>query len=688
VADECSTYAKVRYRNVYPGIDLIYYGNRRQLEYDFVIAPGSSPRAIRLKIEGADRVRLNRQGDLVLAVSGREVIFRKPSIYQLADDGQRKQVEGSYSIKGHQVGFRVNRWDANKALVIDPVLSCSTYFGPSADALAIAIDVSGNAYITGSATAGNFPTTAGSFKPVVGSDTPDAFVTKLNSTGTALVYSTFLGGNGQDVGNSIAVDSSGNAYIAGRTNSTNFPTVNPIRSSTSNFLKTADTGAHWNGQVIGPAGGAINVLAVDPLAPNTIYAGTGQNGGGGVYKTTDGGNNWTALNTGLTSINCSVLLVDPNTPSTIYASLNTTNGSAGSGLYKSIDGGNSWSALTNGLTGVSALAIDPSSPSTLYAGSAFIGVFKSTNGGASWAGASTGINFGGLSAIAVDPQTPATVYASAGGGGVFKTTNGGANWGQVNSGLTNTTIRLLKIDSASNVYAGSAGGGLFKSTNGGGNWNPLNNGLPTFITVSSLAFNPASPTTLFMGSADGRIYRSIDGGSNWSTAYETLTRTSFNALAINPGNSAIVLAGANTEASPLNDSEAFVSKLSADGSALVYSTYLGGGNNDTATGIAVDATGKAYVTGQTSSPSFPIVSAFQSTLKGTSDAFVTSFSPNGDVLTYSTFLGDDGFEAANGIATDAGGNAYVTGNTNWRIFRRSIPFRRRGLAAQTLRMHL
>jgi len=168
--------------------------------------------------------------------------------------------------------------------VIDPVLSYSTYFGPSAEAFAIAIDSSGNAYLTGRANSGLFPTTAGTIKPSSNFDTPDAFVTKLNSTGTALVYSTFLGGNGQDIGNGIAVDSSGNAYVTGNTTSSNFPTVNAIRGSTANFLKSIDGGVHWNGQFIGPANGVVNVLAIDPLTPNTIYAGMGLNGSSGVLK--------------------------------------------------------------------------------------------------------------------------------------------------------------------------------------------------------------------------------------------------------------------------------------------------------------------------------------------------------------------------------------------------------------------
>ncbi len=670
------TYARVRYENLYPGVSLVYYGNHRQLEYDFVVAAGANPRVIKFEVSGANKIERVGEGNLILSVAGTTAMLRRPVVYQLADGGGRHEIEGRYVVKGTRVSFKVKKFDARRPLVIDPVLSYSTFFGPSADALAIAVDASGNAYITGRATSGIFPTTPGSLKPNSSNDIPDAFVTKLNSTGTALVYSTFLGGNGQDVGNSIALDSSGNAYVTGNTNSSNFPTVNAIRSSTSNFLQSVDSGGHWNGQFIGPANGVVNVLVVDPLAPNTIYAGTSLNGGTGIYKTTDGGNNWIALNTGLTNVNCSALAIDPTTPSTLYASL-IPNSSFQGTLYKSVDGGNTWTTLTNGLSGVtvSALAVDPSSPSTVYAGSTFVSVYKSTNGGASWTNSSNGINFGGTTAVAVDPATPATVYASAGGGGVFKTTNGGANWGQVNTGLTNTTIRTLMIDAASNVYAGSAGGGLFKSTNGGGNWSPLNNGLPTFTFVSAVALKPSSPATIYMGTNGGLIYKTVDGGNNWTTAYETLTRTSFNALAINSGSSSTVYAGANLSGGALNDSEAFVSKLNADGSALVYSTYLGGSGDDFGNAIAVDANnGACAVAGQTSSTSFPTASPFQPSLNGTVDAFIAKFNVGGNALVYSTYLGGAGFDTASGIALDANGSAYVTGNTSSANFPLMNPF--------------
>jgi len=202
---------------------------------------------------------------------------------------------------------------------------------------------------------------------------------------------------------------------------------------------------------------------------------------------------------------------------------------------------------------------------------------------------------------------------------------------------------------------------LFKSTNGGGNWSPLNNGLPTFTFVSSLVLS-SDAATIFMGTSNGRIYKSNDNGNNWSISYETLTRTSFTSLILNPTNSSVLYAGVNIQPDSLNDHEAFVSKLNPNGAALVYSTYLGGSGDDAGRGIAVDSAGNAYVTGQTASSTFPLVAAFQSSLKGTSDAFVTKFNVSGDTLIYSTYLGGDGFEIANSVATD-GSNAYVTGST-------------------------
>ncbi|MFQ5658720.1 MAG: SBBP repeat-containing protein, partial [Candidatus Methylomirabilales bacterium] len=231
-------YAKVRYHNVYPGVDLVFYG-KQQLEYDFVVAPGADPGAIRLGLEGADTLAFDAQGDLVLHIDDGEVVLRAPVIYQEMD-GIKRAIPGRYVLKGkHRVSFQLAAYDTSKPLIIDPVLSYSTFLGGSGSGVggrgsdsgrAIAVDPDGNAYVTGLTTSTNFPT-KNAFQPGFGSFLPvfsDAFVTKLDAAG-ALVYSTFLGGARTDIGLGIAVDTEGNAYVTGETRSGNFPTVSAFQ---------------------------------------------------------------------------------------------------------------------------------------------------------------------------------------------------------------------------------------------------------------------------------------------------------------------------------------------------------------------------------------------------------------------------------------------------------------------------
>jgi hypothetical protein len=226
-----ANYAKVKYREVYPGVDMVYYGNQQQLEYDMVVAPGANPHAIKLGFSGVQTMRIAMDGDLVLGVAGGEVRQHKPVVYQEVA-GLRQAVEGRYVRRGgRRIGFELGKYDVNRPLVIDPRLTYSTYLGGPALAggaqesgLAIAADSSGNAYVTGWTAAIDFPV-KGAIQPVKGAG-QNVFVTKLNASGTALVYSTYLGGsNSSDEGRGIAVDSSGNAFVVGRTSSATFPVV-------------------------------------------------------------------------------------------------------------------------------------------------------------------------------------------------------------------------------------------------------------------------------------------------------------------------------------------------------------------------------------------------------------------------------------------------------------------------------
>ncbi len=231
-------YSRVRYRDVYPGVDVVYYGERRQLEYDFVVAPRGDPNRIRLSVEGAENTAFDERGDLLFNIGNEQLRMRKPVVYQEAN-GLRRQVEGRYILLGDQtVGFQLGDYDANQTLVIDPIVEYSTFFGGSGTDLAygIAVDQRRNVYITGQTSSLNFPT-KNPFEAVL-SGANDAFVMKLNAQGSAVVFSTYIGGrNPGDRGWGIAVDKDGNVYFTGETTSLNFPTVNAAQTS---FRGTAD----------------------------------------------------------------------------------------------------------------------------------------------------------------------------------------------------------------------------------------------------------------------------------------------------------------------------------------------------------------------------------------------------------------------------------------------------------------
>ena len=544
------TYARVQYKDVYPGVDLVYYGNQRQLEYDLIVAPGADPGAITLSFEGVERLRIDAQGDLVLDTSGGEIRQHKPLVYQEVD-GVQREISGAYVLNGgRQVGFEVAAYDASKPLIIDPVLSYSTYLGGSrSDAgFGIAVDASGNAYVTGFTGSTDFPT-ASPLQPAFGGGPSfgDAFVTKVSASGNALVYSTYLGGSDDEFGEHIAVDASGNAYVMGLTDSTNFPTASPFQAA---------------------FGGNRDAFVTKlNAAGNTL-----------VYSTYLGGENQEVGFRIAVDISGNAYVV---------------------GATRSTD-------------------FPTASP------------FQPANAG----------NF----------DTFVTKLNAAGNVLVYSTYLGGS---ALDSGDG------IAVDTSGNAYVT----GCTQSTD--------------FPTVSPFqaAFDGARDifVTKLNAAGNALVYSTYLGGSGNDESFGIAVDAS--------GNAYVTGVTGSTDfptASPIQSAfgggtlDAFVTKLNAAGSGLVYSTYLGGSADDDSRGIAVDAAGNAYLAGFTGSPNFPTASPIQPANAGGTDAFVTKLNAAGNALVYSTYLG--GTESGRGIAVDASGNAYVTGQTNSTNFPTVNPF--------------
>jgi len=602
-----ANFARVRYREVYPGVDMVYYGNQQQLEYDLVVAPGADPRAIQLAFTGIQSMRIASNGDLILGVAGGEISQHKPVMYQEAD-GIRRPVEGRYVRKGNRrIGFEVSNYDVRRPLVIDPRLIYSTYlagttlpFRPTGDAdqgNAIAVDSQGNAYVTGWTTSSDFPI-KNAFQPTKTSGQRAVFVTKMNASGTAVVYSTYLGSsiNG-DTGYGIAVDSSGNAYVAGKAFSTNFP-VTPTAYQTT--LK--------NG---GPFVTKLNATG-DGLLYSTYLGGQDSFADGARAIALDAAGN--VYVTGVTqSANFPVTLdAFQRTPNAIWvAKLNPSASGNASLVYCTYFGKGGGTAVSHGI------AVDSS-------GNAYITGDINQSGIATPGAFQTSFHGGSGNDAFV------TKFNATGSALVYSTYLGGSG-DDVGYGIA--------LDALGNAYiAGSTISTNFPITPGAFQISFQGGRSHCFVTK----LNPA---------ADGLVYSTFLTGSG-----DTIEQC--NGIAVDFAGNAYVTGSTNSITFPLTPDgfrtavastiKGFASKLNAAGDQLVYSTYLAGDNQDVGYGIAVDAMGNAFVTGYSASANFPVTpGAFQT--NGTPccsvKAFVTAIAANtGVALTQSGFT----FQAVQG----------------------------------------
>jgi hypothetical protein len=554
-------------KNVYNGIDLRYYFDNGYLRYDFVVHPGADPSQIKFELDGEFKEYL-KNNTLCYTTRFGEVQMQDLYVYQ---QGDKKQVQSKFVQENGVWQFQLNNYDKNQPLIIDPLIY-STYIGGDSDdyAYAIAIDGSGNAYITGRTVSTNYDITPGAFQTThAGND--DVFVTKLNSTGTGLIYSTYIGGSDSDGGGAIAIDDSGNAYITGWTYSTDYD-ITPGAFQTTHAgnddvfvtkLNSTGTGLIYSTYIGGSDSDGGGAIAIDDSG-NAYITGytesTNYDITPGAFQTTNGGS-WDVFVTKLNSTGTAL----------IYSTY--IGGSDYDEVYGiAID--DSGNAYITGETNSTDYDITPGAFQTTYAGNGdvFVTKINSTGTGLIYSTYIGGSDSDGDGAIAIDDSgnayitgyTYSTNYDIT--SGAFQTTNGGL-----------CDVFVTKLN--------STGTGLIYSTYIGGSGNDYGIGI----------------------AIDGSGNAYITGETN-STDYD-----------ITPG-------AFQTTNGGLCD--VFVTKLNSTGTGLIYSTYIGGSNDDYGNAIAIDGSDNAYVTGSTKSTDYDITpGAFQTTSEGYQDVFVTKICP-------------------------------------------------------------
>ena len=550
-------YAQLRYRSIFPGIDLVFYGNGRALEHDFEVHPGANPQRIAFRLSGARKLKLAPNGTLVIATSDGEIRFNRPVAYQMAGD-TRHPVDARFVLRHDgMVRFRLGRFDPNQTLIIDPALDFATYLDTKGDSVfAVATDSSGATYIAGLTFNTTFPVTANAFQTqctACAAQKPSVFVTKLNATGTAQVYSTFLGGSDYSQPAGLAVDANGNAIVTGWTEATDFPVKNPVSSITNNVgdryafvssLSADGSALNYSSVMGGSATGSVGV-AVDSHGAAYITGGTDSS----AFPITPG----------------ALKMLTPAYPENAVFVTKLT--AAGALVYSAIVG-----------------------DTTSYTG----------GGGSS-----------GSSSITVDSEGSAYI---AGGAGALWPTTAGAYAGQPATPIYRSVF-ITKI--------ASDGSALAWSTLVGAGY------------ASSLALD-ANSNPYIAGIYDSTSFPSTAG------AYQTQASSCC----------------------------MFFSKVSSDGSQLLYSSFFGGktsfGYNNLGT-IKLDNNGNIWLAGATEDSSFPLVNPLvgqmpPAILGISSTSFLSEFDRTGTKLEFSTYIGDTGNSGLQ-IALDPAGKVHGAGVT-------------------------
>jgi hypothetical protein len=613
-------YARVKYGEIYPGVDLVFYGNQRQLEYDFVVAPGADPKAIQLKIAGARKMRINSRGDLVLGVPEGEVQLQKPLIYQLLN-GEKREIAGQYLVtSGHRVTFSVADYDRSKPLILDPILNYSTYLGGSGAEnyilpVGIAVDSLGDTFVAGETMSVDFPagTNAGiTINPNPNPNSGASYVAELNPAGTQLLYSTYLVGtttNGGDGASGVAVDSTGKVYVAGATFAAGFPTKNPLAGF------SADT-----------TNGTCFVTKLDPTV-------SGNNGL--LFSTYLGGSGGEFANAIAVDSNDNAYVVGqtissdfPVTNGVTFNAANVGNAS-GSGFLSKIDIATSTLVYSTYLSGNAANAAN----ATSIGGEIAYGVAVDSANNAYVVGGTTSNNATGFPSINANQTAPpaANVLGSAFVAKINTAGNGAASL------VYSTYIAGSSQDIGYGIGLGPNNVAYVVGTTNSDDFPVTPNAFDTSGAASGKAFVGVVDTTK-TGVGNSLTYSTFLGGSGGNVGYGVSVDGSGNAYVVGTTASSdfpgVTTLGAFQPTLSNPSGSAFIAKLfpGSQGAAdLLYSTYFGGsgdgGDPDQGYAIAIDSGSppNVYITGQTSSANLPVLGVpapFQKNLNGASDGFI------------------------------------------------------------------
>jgi len=602
------TYAKVEYEEVYPGTDLIYHGNDRQLECDFVLAPGSNLKRIRLHFDRAERVELDMHGDLVVHVDGKQIRLRKPVLYQ-EPQGERREVEGGYVLEAkNEVGFQAKTFDRRIPLVIDPVLVYSTYLG-GADfsglgtaASTIAVDAAGDTFVAGLTTGTNFPITRGAFQSSSpGLNQAVGFITKFNPAGTALIYSTYFN---VPIA-AIAIDSAGNAYLTGAAGGSNFPTTAGAPQAKSRNL----------------SGSSAFVTKLNPTGSGLVYS---------TYLGGSGGDSGAAI------------AVDSGGHSYVTGWTRSTDFPTTNGALQTAFSGTP-APNTGGPTGAFLTELSADGSALVY--STYLGAYDFAESIAVDQGGNAYV-FGGVSGLfgPVPPVTfpttpgvftPACSDLPSGAGGFLAKINPSGTAFIYSTALNCAYVSMVQpmggiaVDASGNAYvAGFTNSRDLPVTPGAFQGDNLRGTFKGFI----FKFNPAATALLYATYVGGTTEDDVSGVAVDSAGRAFITgHTISTDFPVTPD--------AFQRKLPVAGS-AFVTELNTAGTALAFSTYLGGAvlfgggstdyrNGTSGTGVAVDSVGNVYITGQTDTSDFPTMDPFQPTLTGQSNAFVSKIGFSG-----------------------------------------------------------